>query len=175
MSNRGIIAIVVAIAFIGLLAFGLIAKNGAQIAVGEPAPDAAVERLDGSGEVSLSDYRGKWVLLNFWASWCDPCRTEAPAIERFSKRNPDELVVVGMDTEDLSGDAMDFVREFGLTYEMLHDGDGDRKDAYGIFALPESFLIDPAGNLALIQRGPVDEQFLDQQVLPLISGKADAE
>jgi hypothetical protein len=58
MSNRGIIAIVLAIAFIGLLAFGLVAKNGAQIAVGEPAPDAAVERLDGSGEVSLSDYRG---------------------------------------------------------------------------------------------------------------------
>jgi DsbE subfamily thiol:disulfide oxidoreductase len=175
MSNRGILAIVVAIAFIGLLAFGLVAKNGAQIEVGEPAPDAAVERLDGSDEVSLSDYRGKWVLLNFWASWCEPCRAEAPAIERFSKQNPGKVVVIGMDTEDLSGDALDFVHEFGLTYEMLHDGDGDRKDAYGIFALPESFLIDPDGNLALIQRGPVDERFLAEQVMPLINGGTVAE
>ena len=69
-----------------------------------------------------------------------------------------------MDTEDHSGDAKDFVDEYGLTWEMLHDGDGERKDAYGVFGLPESFLIDPSGNLALIQRGPVDERFLDEQV-----------
>jgi thiol-disulfide isomerase/thioredoxin len=170
MGNRGFLAILAAIAFIGLLAFGLVAKQGAKIAVGEPAPDAAVERLDGSGEVSLADHRGKWVLLNFWASWCEPCREEAPAIEDFARRNRDEVVVIGMDTEDLSSDALDFVREYDLTYEMLHDGDGDRKDAYGIFALPESFLIDPNGDLALIQRGPIDEKFLAEQVQPLITG-----
>jgi len=169
MSNRGILAVIAAIAFIALLAFGLVAKNGAQIAVGEPAPDGAVETLDGTSEVSLADHRGKWILLNFWASWCEPCRTEAPAIEKFANENPD-VVVIGMDTEDLSGDAQDFVREFDLTYEMLHDGDGERKDAYGIFALPETFLIDPNGDLALIQRGPVDEKFLNEQIKPLISG-----
>ncbi len=169
MSNRGILAVIAAIAFIALLAFGLVAKNGAQIAVGEPAPDGAVETLDGTGEASLADHRGKWVLLNFWASWCEPCRTEAPAIQKFADQNPD-VVVIGMDTEDLSGDAQDFVREFDLTYEMLHDGDGERKDAYGIFALPETFLIDPNGDLALIQRGPVDEKFLNEQVKPLIDG-----
>jgi cytochrome c biogenesis protein CcmG/thiol:disulfide interchange protein DsbE len=169
MSNRGILAVIAAIAFIALLAFGLVAKNGAQIAVGEPAPDGAVETQDGTGEASLADHRGKWVLLNFWASWCEPCRTEAPAIQKFADQNPD-VVVIGMDTEDLSGDAQDFVREFDLTYEMLHDGDGERKDAYGIFALPETFLIDPNGDLALIQRGPVDEKFLNEQVKPLIDG-----
>jgi len=163
--------VIAAIAFVALLAFGLVAKNGAQIAVGETAPDGTVETLDGTGEASLADHQGKWILLNFWASWCEPCRTEAPAIEKFSKDNPD-VVVIGMDTEDLSGDAQDFVREFGLTYEMLHDGDGDRKDAYGIFALPETFLIDPDGKLALIQRGPVDEKFLNEQVKPLITGEA---
>ena len=171
MSNRGFIAVLAAVAFIALLGFGLIAKEGEQIAVGETAPDAPVERLDGNGEVSLADHRGKWILLNFWASWCQPCRDEAPAIEKFARQNRDRLVVIGMDTEDLSGDARDFVREFGLTYEMLHDGDGDRKDAYGIFALPETFLIDPNGKLALIQRGPVDEQFLEEQIKPLITGE----
>jgi cytochrome c biogenesis protein CcmG/thiol:disulfide interchange protein DsbE len=168
MSNRGFIAVLAAVAFIGLLAFGLVAKGGEEIAVGEPAPDAPVERLGGGGEVSLADHRGEWVLLNFWASWCDPCRDEAPAIERFSRRHADEVVVIGMDTEDLSGDAEDFADEFGLSYELLHDGDGDRKDAFGIFALPESFLIDPDGNLALIQRGLVDRAFLEGEVLPLI-------
>jgi cytochrome c biogenesis protein CcmG, thiol:disulfide interchange protein DsbE len=175
MSNRAFIAVLAAIAFIALLAFGLIAKKGEQIAVGETAPDAAVERLDGDGEVSLADHRGKWVLLNFWASWCQPCRDEAPAIEKFSRENEDRLVVIGMDTEDLSGDARDFVREYGLTYEMLHDGDGGRKDAYGIFALPETFLIDPDGKLALIQRGPVDQRFLNERVKPLITGETEAE
>ncbi len=172
MSNRAFIAVLGALAFIALLAFGLIAKGGEQIAVGETAPDAAVERLDGNGEVSLADHRGKWVMLNFWASWCQPCRDEAPAIEKFSRENEGQLVVIGIDTEDLSGDARDFVREYGLTYEMLHDGDGDRKDAYGIFALPETFLIDPDGKLALIQRGPVDAKFLADQIEPLIGAGA---
>ena len=170
MSNRGFIAILAAVAFIGLLAFGLVAKGGSDIAVGEPAPDAPVELLDGSGKASIADHRGKWVLLNFWASWCDPCRDEAPAIERFSRKHAGEIVVVGMDTEDLSGDALDFAEEYDLTYELLHDGDGERKDAYGIFALPESFVIDPEGNLALIRRGLVDEEFLEGEVLPLVEG-----
>jgi cytochrome c biogenesis protein CcmG/thiol:disulfide interchange protein DsbE len=168
MSNRGFLAVLAAIAFIGLLAFGIVAKGGEKIAVGEPAPDAPVERLDGSGETSLADHQGQWVLLNFWASWCDPCRDEAPAIERFSREHAGDLVVIGMDTEDLSSDAKAFADEYGLTYELLHDGDGDRKDAYGIFALPESFLIDPDGNLALIQRGLVDRRFLEEKVLPLV-------
>jgi thiol-disulfide isomerase/thioredoxin len=168
MSNRGFLAILAAVAFVGLLAFGLIAKGGSEIEIGKPAPDAPVERLDGSGESSLADHRGEWVLLNFWASWCDPCRDEAPAIERFSREHEGEIVVVGMDTEDLSGDALDFAEEYDLTYELLHDGDGERKDAFGIFALPESFLIDPEGNLALIRRGTVDREYLESEVLPLV-------
>ena len=174
MSNKGFIAVLGAVAFVALLAFGLIAKGGPEIAIGEPAPDAPVERLDGSGETSLADYRGQWVLVNFWASWCKPCQDEAPAIEKFSRENEGDVVVIGMDTEDLSGDALDFAEEFEVTYELLHDGSGDRKDAFGIFALPETFLVDPDGNLALIQRGTVDEEFLDQQVLPLIAAGSDA-
>jgi len=180
MSNRGFLAVLAAIAFVGLLGFGLVAKEGAQIAVGEPAPDAPVERLGGEGEVSLADYRGEWVLLNFWASWCKPCREETPAIERFSRRHAGDLVVIGMDTEDLSSDALEFARDpdddpetpLQITYELLHDGEGERMDAYGIFALPESFLVDPDGNLALIQRGPVDRRYLETYVAPLIEGGA---
>lgn len=169
MSNRGFIAVLAAIAFIGLLGFGLIAKQGAQIAVGEPVPDAAVERLDGSGETSLAEYRGRWVLVNFWASWCDPCEEESPAIESYARRHRQDLVVIGMNTEDNSVDATAFVEENELSWEFLKDT-GERRDAFGIFALPETFLVDPDGNLALIRRGPVDEAFLDANVTPLIDG-----
>lgn len=158
-----------AIAFVGLLGFGLVAKGGADVAVGEPAPDAPVERLDGSGETSLADFRGGWVLVNFWASWCEPCREEAPAIERYATEHAGEITVVGIAVKDSTDAAAEFAAEYDLSYELLRDGAGERMDAYGILALPESFLVDPEGNLALIQRGPVDAEFLEANVTPLIA------
>lgn len=171
MSNRGFIAVLAAVAFIALLGFGLIAKGGADVAVGQPAPDAPVPRLDGTGETSIADFRGKWVLVNFWASWCAPCQEESPAIEAFARKHGDSLVVLGVNSKDNSVDADDFIDEYGLTWEMVKDT-GDRMDAYGVLGLPESFLVDPDGKLALIQRGPIDEQFLDQRIKPLITGEA---
>ena len=172
MSNRGFLAVLAAIAFVGLLGFGLIAKEGAAVQVGQPAPDAPVALLDGSGEASLADFRGKWVLLNFWASWCKPCRDEAPALERYSRDHADDVEVVGIAVKDSTDAATAFAEEFGLTYELWRDGAGERMDAYGILALPESYLIDPDGNLALIQKGPVDERFLEENVTPIVEGTA---
>ena len=160
-----------AIGFIALLAFGLIAKSGPSIAVGETAPDGPVDRLGEEGQVSLADYRGQWVLLNFWASWCVFCRDEAPAIEAFSRENRGEVVVLGLDSQDLTPDALDFAREYDLTYEILHDGEGERMKAYNVKGLPESFLIDPDGKIAYIYRGPVDEEMLAESFAPLIAGE----
>lgn len=158
-----------AIAFVGLLGFGLIAKGGAELKIGEPAPDGPVERLDGSGSATLSDYRGEWVLVNFWASWCKPCAEESPAIEDYSREYGDELVVVGINSEDSTGDATEFVEENGLTWEFFKDTNDDRADDYGVLGLPESFLVDPEGNLALLYRGPIDRDYLDEFVTPLIT------
>lgn len=171
MSNKGLLAVIASIGFIALLAFGLVAKGGPSIAIGEEAPAAAADRLTGGGEVSLDDYRGKWVLLNFWASWCDPCRDEAPAIERFARHNGEDVVVIGMDSRDLSSDARRFAHKYGLSYELLHDGDGVVMDEYNVKGLPESFLIDPNGEIAYIYRGPVDERILRDSFLPLIEGR----
>ena len=168
MGTRSFIAVVAALAIVALLGFGLVANDGEQLAIGEPVPDAPVDRLVGEGEGTLAEYRGKWVLVNFWASWCEPCRTEAPAIEEFSRAHRDELVVVGMNTEDLSEDALGFVEEFDLSWELLRDGDGERKDAFGIVALPESFLVDPQGRVALIRRGAVDREYLEANVEPFL-------
>jgi thiol-disulfide isomerase/thioredoxin len=167
VSNRSFIVVMAAIGVIALLAFGLFAKDPADIALGEPAPDAAVERLGGGEPVSLSDLRGRWVLVNFWASWCAPCKSESPDIEAYRRAHPG-LEVVGVNVKDATTDAQQFIRETDIHWTQLHDGDGERQDAYGIVALPESFLVDPDGNLALIRRGVVDRSYLEENVTPLI-------
>jgi len=170
VSARIVVALVAVAAAVGLLGYGLASKGTAALSIGEPAPDKELETLDGSGTGSLADYRGRWVLLNFWASWCDPCRDEAPALESFHRRNSDlGVVVLGVNLDDASDDARAFVEEFGLTYPQLRDGDGrERRDAYGMTGFPESFLVDPDGRIALIRRGPVDERFLREEVAPVI-------
>lgn len=171
MRNRGFLAVLAAIGFVGLLAFGLVAKDGDRPDVGDPVADLTIEPLQGSGDVALSSYRGGWVLLNLWASWCDPCRDEAPDLERYSRAHRDEITVVGVDTDDLSTDALDFADEFEITYDLLHDGEGKLKDELGATGLPETVLVDPDGNLALRSIGPVDEAYLEENVTPLIDGE----
>ncbi len=110
------------------------------------------------------------MLVNFWASWCQPCRAEAPALESFWNANRARgAVVLGVDLDDASGDAQRFAGDFHLTYPLLRQGDGDSlKQAYGMTGLPENFLVDPRGSIRLIQRGPIDARFLRERVQPLI-------
>jgi cytochrome c biogenesis protein CcmG/thiol:disulfide interchange protein DsbE len=171
MGTRSFIAVMAALAVVALLAFGVLkAEDG--VAVGEPAPDAPVQLLDGDGTASIADHRGRWELVNFWASWCEPCRTESPEIEEYSREHDDELIVLGVNTEDLSDDAREFVEEFDLNWKMLRDNTGERKDAWGVAALPETFLVDPEGRVALIRRGAVDREYLDEFVTPFLEGDA---
>jgi cytochrome c biogenesis protein CcmG/thiol:disulfide interchange protein DsbE len=172
VSARAFVVFLAVLALIGLLGFGLIGTGNANLAVGDDAPDEELPRLDGEGTGSIADYRGEWVLVNFWASWCTPCRDESPALQRFAGRHEDDVTVLGIDTQDLSGDALDFVDEFDLTYPMLRDPDTESplSDEYGATGLPESFLIDAEGDVAMICRGPVDDGDLQELVLPLVSG-----
>jgi cytochrome c biogenesis protein CcmG, thiol:disulfide interchange protein DsbE len=173
VSPRSAIAVLAVLAALGLLAFGLLSKGSSGIAVGEAAPATALPRLAGDGEGSLAEYRGRWVLVNIWASWCVPCREEAPALERFQHRHGGRaFTVLGIDSRDLSGDGRQFVRHYGLSYPQLRDGDGDTAHAYGTTGVPENFLIDPKGRLRLRIVGPVTAEYLDESVAPLLRGRS---
>ena len=171
MSARSAIAVLAVLAVIGLLTFGLLSKGSAGIALGEVAPSSPLPSLEGDGSGSLADYRGRWVLVNFWASWCVPCREEAPALEAFQRRHGDgDFTVLGIDSRDLSADGRAFVRRFDLSYPQLRDGDGATAHDFGTTGVPENFLINPAGKVQLLRRGPVDEEYLDRYVAPRLPG-----
>jgi cytochrome c biogenesis protein CcmG, thiol:disulfide interchange protein DsbE len=169
VSARSAIAVLAVLAFVGLLGFGLLSKGSSGLAIGEAAPDSPLPRLEGGGSGSLADYRGRWVLVNFWASWCLPCREEAPALESFQRRHGDaDFTVLGIDSRDLSGDGRAFVSRFELSYPQLRDGDGAAARDYGTTGVPENFLVDPRGRVRLLVRGPVSEEYLDRYVAPLL-------
>lgn len=169
MSIRSSIAVLAVVAVVGLLVYGLVSKGSSGVAVGDPAPASPLPRLEGSGDASLREYRGQWVLVNFWASWCGPCKQEAPALERFQQQHGSpEFTVLGIDSRDLSSDGREFVRRYGLSYPQLRDGDGAAAHDYGTTGVPENYLVDPQGKVRWLLHGPVDEEYLREQIEPFL-------
>lgn len=171
MSVRAFAAFLAVLAVIGLLGFGLLSKGEAKISVGDPVPDRELPLLSGKGTGEIADYRGEWVLVNLWASWCIPCRQEAPVLDRFARqyRNRD-VHVLGIDVQDNSEDALAFVREYDVRYPQLRSVGNERSAAFGSTGVPENFLVNPQGRLAWIWRGPVDRHLLENDVEPIVEG-----
>ena len=126
------------------------------------APDFELPVLIGGGPIEegatlrLSDLRGTPVVLNFWASWCDPCQDEAPVLERLWSRFRDRgLLVLGVDVQDLSSRAKAFDEQFGLTYPSVRDGDDSTMRDFEVTGVPETFVIDRQGRVAALRVGPV--------------------
>ncbi len=174
MSARAFAIFLGLLALVALLGFGLLAKGDGGVTIGQPPTDDELPVLDptASTTVSLADFEGEWVLANLWASWCEPCRDESPALNRFAQRNEGEVTVLGINTQDNTGDAQEFVDEFGLTYDQLHDGSGDYADELGATGVPETVLVDPDGNVAFHVPGAVTDEVLMGQIEPLIRGDA---
>lgn len=158
-------ALVVVLLVVGLMNRGQSTTIDDALAAGSrpPAPDITLPVLvTGPGlppvgqQASLADLKGKVVLLNLWASWCGPCKDEAPVLERIWNQYRDKgVVVLGIDIQDLTSDALAFVEEYGLTYPSLRDGSDDSKTALEATGVPETYLVDRQGRIALHLAGPV--------------------
>jgi cytochrome c biogenesis protein CcmG/thiol:disulfide interchange protein DsbE len=113
-----------------------------------PAPQLEFEQLEGEGTIRLADYRGKAVVLNFWASWCEPCKKEAPLLqEAWERYRADGLVVLGIDAQDFRSDARAFVERYGLTYPIAYDGNGASLGRFGNTGFPETWFMGRDGRL----------------------------
>lgn len=161
-------------ALLGFLVWGLVKKGESSLALGEPVPVATLPTLPEGGEGSIADYKGQWVLLNVWASWCVPCKEESPALDRFERKHGDQIAVVGLDTKDLNEDALAFLREHDIRYPQLRDASGDYTDQkLKTTGVPESFLIDPRGNLVAHFPGPFkDEAAIEEFARPALKQQA---
>jgi peroxiredoxin len=138
-----ILAIVVAVA--ACTGPGSTVSRG--IAEGNRARNFTLEAIDG-GQVSLDDYKGSVVLLNFWATWCPPCEAEIPALEAAYRAHKDEgLVILGIDVEESRAMVQPFVKDLEMTYPVLLDGNGKLVQEYRARGLPMSILLDRDGTI----------------------------
>ena len=137
-----------------LLVWKLVTNEGGDLAKAAnegklpSGPGFSLERLDREGTLSLEDLQGSAVAVNFWASWCDPCKDESPYLERVWLRYRKQgFVVLGVDANDFRSDARGFMRRYGLTYPVVYDGPGKTLPHYGVTGFPETFVLDREGRV----------------------------
>jgi len=190
-----LLAIAAVLAFVALLTYGL-ATNGTSTAIDEslarreapPAPSFSLpvlergslpptlgRRLEGplaDGELGLEELAGTPVMLNFWASWCIPCREEAPLLQggwrRFGRQG---MLFLGLDMQDLSSDARDFLREFSITYPTIREPTNEIARSYGVTGVPETFFISEDGRIVGHVTGVISKAQLAAGVSAAKSGR----
>jgi cytochrome c biogenesis protein CcmG, thiol:disulfide interchange protein DsbE len=145
------LAVGLVLALLALLIWKLATQNGGGVASkvdkGKivPAPNFTLSRLDQPGRLQLASLRGKAVVLNFWASWCYPCNKEAPTLQRAWRQHDGRVVVLGVDVNDVSGDARRFMRKHRVTYPVVHDNQNVTTPTWGLTGMPETFFVDRRG------------------------------
>jgi cytochrome c biogenesis protein CcmG, thiol:disulfide interchange protein DsbE len=132
-------------------------------AVGHPAPDFMLTTVAGK-TVKLSELRGTPVVLNFWATWCPPCRAELPELQAASQRLAGQVAIIGVDQAEAPADVQAFASKLGLTYPLPLDTNGDASRRYAVRSLPTTFFIDRAGTIRQIQVGALTEATLAQMM-----------
>lgn len=149
------------VAVIGVLALAVPGLRGASLGVranqGErpSAPTFALPLLSGSGNVSSSDLRGRPVVVNFWASWCDPCKDEAPLLEDAARAYGERAAFVGINRGEVIGAAQRFARDYHLSFTLVRDGDRTVERAFGVAGVPETFVLDADGRVIRFFPGPI--------------------
>jgi cytochrome c biogenesis protein CcmG/thiol:disulfide interchange protein DsbE len=162
------------IAFLGLAIIGGLALQGTlsgsrnpnqlpSVLIGKPAPDVPLPLLqDGQAELALDAYRGQPLLVNFFASWCAPCRAEAPALEHLSN----QISIIGIAYKDRPQDTQKFLQQYGDPFVAIgRDDDGRAGMAWGVYGVPETYLIDPSGQIKWRHAGPLTRDVITSQLM----------
>ena len=187
-----LLVVIAALAFVVLLVYGLSTKaantsidDALSRGQAQRAPGFELERFRNGevrtapwtsaaadGRVSLAELRGTPLVINFWASWCDPCRAEAPRLERaWRSAKARGVLFVGLNQQDTREDARDFIRTFGLTFPHVRDGGNDTARTWGVTGLPETFFIAADGTVVGHVIGTVDETQLADGIAAAKSGR----
>ena len=166
------------ITFLGLAMIGGIALQGTlsgarnpsqlpSVLIGKPAPDLPLSLLqDYQAELELANYHGQPLLVNFFASWCAPCRAEAPALEQLSE----EISIIGIAYKDRQQDIAEFLQQFGNPFNVISmDVDGRAGISWGVYGVPETFLIDANGLIQWRHAGPLTGEVITNQLRPLLA------
>lgn len=135
--------------------------------VGHPAPDFSLRTTEGV-TITLSALRGQPVMINFWATWCPPCRAEIPYIQDASVHYAGEIVFLGVDSAEPEPIVADFAARYGLTYPLPLDVDGKVSTLYSVYALPTTFFVDRAGVIRSIFSGPMTAAVLEERLQQLL-------
>ncbi len=159
---------VAVVAFLLLLSYGLLARPESGPLSGGPAPDFNLQSFDG-GQLSLATLRDRVIVLNFWASWCDPCREEAPILEKAWREYQGQGVIfIGIAYKDTEDKARAFLDEFGITYPNALDPANRVAQAYRVRGVPETFFIG-GGQIADLYIGPLSEDQLVTRIEKLLA------
>jgi len=143
-------------------------RQTAQLLTDGPAPDFSLPLHDGA-TFTLSDHRGQWVVVNFWGSWCQGCRDEAPELQRvWTKYRDHGVMVVGIGFRDMRRSALAFIDEFGLTFPNGHDDSLSVARRFGITGAPETYVIDPNGMIRAVSIGQFTDGWLDLTLAQLL-------
>jgi cytochrome c biogenesis protein CcmG, thiol:disulfide interchange protein DsbE len=169
---------VLALLLVGLLVFGVLQTGDDSsleqaLARGEHpiAHDAPLPALDGDVTRTLADFRTRdgYVIVNFFASWCDPCSEEAPLLNRLQRQLDGHGTIVGVAWNDATEDTRAFVRAHHVAYPVVRDVEGAFADAYGVKGMPETFVIDPRGRVVALQRSQLLPSWIAARIDPLIA------
>lgn len=147
MAIRRILVVLPAVAFLAVLGTGLFRARPVLVA-GSNVPPFTLPTVSGDREVSLGALRGKPAVLNFWASWCEPCRDEAPALAAAAARSAGAVQFVGINILDGRDEALAFMRQYGITYLNLRDSSGGVARRYQVTGVPETVFVDSEGRFA---------------------------
>jgi len=154
--RRGVVYLMIlAFGYVLGLAVFYVPPDTVEAASNEPAPDLTLHKLGGK-TIRLNEYKGKWVFLNFWATWCPPCVQEMPEMEMFYKKFKDKnlvMLAVSVDKDDPAR-ISSFIKDHGFTFDVFLDPSGDSLDQFGTSKIPSTFIINPKGEIVSQASGP---------------------